>query len=395
MTTKNCRGCGAVLTTANDSEAHIIPKALGGRLKPKGIICRTCNTALDKLADNALIKAFGDWPTLLDIPREGGDNPTKIIDTTNNRRVRVQPDGTLTAMNVKYEVMPTEDGYAIEIAAGDMKTIRQLLQRAKKQFPTFDAKAAEQHAKTMGVNDGDALQMRLDFSPKAAFGGIITALWLFIIDKTGHALMDWQNLLLCIQSMQSHGGTFRYFPDGLPGLKGPDIPLGHKIVVRTVPRTAEMIVYVEILGMLKVGGFFAVDQGGSGQLHQHIYAYDVLGRADRSADFSINAEEFEKQNWRTAGLGPTDAARLRDHFRDELERVFIQHYRDRFSTASTLTQEGAGDVPRQRVGNGLAMLISLSAVLVVAALTISTLRRPRRRDRGRSAQLSAAKACRG
>lgn len=62
----NCQGCGSVLTAANDSEAHIIPKALAGRLKPKGIICRTCNTELDRIADNALIKAFGDWPTLLD-----------------------------------------------------------------------------------------------------------------------------------------------------------------------------------------------------------------------------------------------------------------------------------------------------------------------------------------
>ena len=48
---KICQGCGEALTGENDSEAHIIPNALGGRLKPKGIICQTCNTKLDALAD--------------------------------------------------------------------------------------------------------------------------------------------------------------------------------------------------------------------------------------------------------------------------------------------------------------------------------------------------------
>lgn len=330
MPTINCRGCGCVLTAANDSEAHIIPKALGGRLKPKGIICRLCNTELDRVADNALIEAFGDWPTLLDIPREGGGNPTKIIDTKNGRRVRLQPNGTLTAIDVKYNVTPIEDGHAVEIAAGDMKTIRQLLKRAEKQFSQFDAKLAEQHARTMGVEDGDELKMHLDFSPKAVFGGIITALWLFIIHKTGHAVMNWQALLDCVRKMQANGGTFRYFIDGLPGLKGPDVPLGHKILVRSVPKTGELIAYVEILGMLKVGGLFAASNGAS-DLIEHIYVYDVLNRTDLSSEFSIDAVDFETQDWRTAGLGVMDAVKLRDHFRDALETLFVQHYRNRFS----------------------------------------------------------------
>src|SRR4051812_32296263 len=89
---RKCRGCGTMLTAANDSEAHIIPNALGGSLKPKGIICQTCNRELGALVDNALVKAFGDWPTLLDIPRDRGKNPPNLIETRNGRRVRLKPD---------------------------------------------------------------------------------------------------------------------------------------------------------------------------------------------------------------------------------------------------------------------------------------------------------------
>ena len=98
-----CRGCGLNLDAERDSEAHIIPKALGGRLKPKGIICKSCNTKLNDLADNALIEAFADWPTVLDIPREGGGNPPKLIETKNGRRVRMQADGSMIAVDVIYE----------------------------------------------------------------------------------------------------------------------------------------------------------------------------------------------------------------------------------------------------------------------------------------------------
>src|SRR5450756_507066 len=114
MVSPLCRGCGEPLDAQNDSEAHIIPKALGGRLAPKGIICRPCNTALGKVADNALIEAFGDWPTLLDIPREG-KNPSKVIDTLKGHRVRVNADGSMTRMDVQYDVEVIPEGHKVEI----------------------------------------------------------------------------------------------------------------------------------------------------------------------------------------------------------------------------------------------------------------------------------------
>ena len=95
--TPKCRLCGSDLIAPNDSEAHVIPNALGGRLKPKGILCRACNTELDDLADNALVKAFGDWPTLLDIPRDRGQNPPKRLETRGGKTVRVEPDGTVNS----------------------------------------------------------------------------------------------------------------------------------------------------------------------------------------------------------------------------------------------------------------------------------------------------------
>ena len=327
---KKCRGCGVNLTTQNDSAAHVFPNALGGRLKPKGIICQLCNTALDRAADNALVKAFGDWPTLLNLPRDAGDHPPKLVDTRDGKRVRIEADGKITSAEVIYDVTEIKDGHHVAIAAGNMKTFRELLKRAKKQFPKLDIHAAEQAAQVVGIADDDLLKLGFDFSPQAVFGGVITAIWLYLIHTTGRAFMDWDRLLECVGQMQTHGGTFRYLVNGLPGLSGPDIPLGHKIVIRSVPLTGEMIAYVEVMGILRVGGLFA-SAGGPSELIEHVYAYDLVQQLDRSAEFSIDPGEFDRQAWQAVGLGPTDAEVLRTHFATALQ-VFVNHYRQRFTT---------------------------------------------------------------
>ncbi len=112
-----------------------------------------------------------------------------------------------------------------------------------------------------------------------------------------------------------------------PELNGPDIPLGHKIVVRSVPATGELIGYVEILGIMWIGGIFA-SAGGPAVKIEHIYAYDLDARAERSSEFSIDPPIFERQDWRRVGLGPTttDTPALMADLTDKLERVFVRRY---------------------------------------------------------------------
>ena len=327
-----CRGCGQALAADNDSEAHVIPNALGGRLKAKGIICSECNTELDAIADHSLVVAFGAWPTLLDIPRDRGRNPVKRITTKAGRRVRLEADGSLSAVEVKYAVSEVEDGHKVEIAAGDMKTFRQLLKRVEKQFPQFDTKLAEQHAQMIALDDGDLLKLNFDYSPPGVFGGVITAIWLYLILKTERSFVEWHALPDVIRNMQTHGGMFRYLIHGLPGLVGPDVPFSHKIVVRSVPQTGKLIAYVEILGLLKLGGVFA-DAGGPCERLEHVYVYDVMGKTDRSAEYLIDAAQFDQQDWGSVGLGFTDVDTLAEHFRDALENTFVRHYSKRFPAA--------------------------------------------------------------
>ena len=135
----HCIGCGDPLTAGNKSEAHIIPNALGGRLAPDDLICKTCNGILDRAVDNALVKAFGGVQTLIDLPRQRGSNPAIDLRTESGRRVRVQPDGDLMISDIQYDEKVEGDRRMITIGAPTRNQVRQLLERAKKNNPEMKA----------------------------------------------------------------------------------------------------------------------------------------------------------------------------------------------------------------------------------------------------------------
>jgi hypothetical protein len=312
MTMPICNGCGSVeLTPEFDSEAHIIPNALGGRLSPRGLICRECNTLLDRLADNPLIRAFGPWPTLLDIPRHRGKNPPVEIDTADGQRVSVDPDGTTTRVDVIYDVTPIDaDSHKVHVGAGNWKVVRQLIGRATKQFPQLDAVQAASHAQKVKMPATAQWRIGTNFAPANVFPGAFAAFWLFFLHKTGHKLAPWDRVLEVVDNVRQ-GGTFRYFPSPLPGLSGPDIDLSHKIILRTVPATGLLIGYLEILGTLRVGGIVA--QGAPGSELEYIYVADVLTKRDRSGEFSIDPKAFDATDWKTIGLGLSDVAEIKTY----------------------------------------------------------------------------------
>lgn len=113
-----CRGCKEPLTQANNSEAHVIPHALGGRLAPRGILCRKCNGLLNDAADLGLVRAFGAWPTLLNVPRQHGEQPSRMVQTRKGHKVSLDPDGSMMRRDVVYDVTPIPEGHHVVIGAG-------------------------------------------------------------------------------------------------------------------------------------------------------------------------------------------------------------------------------------------------------------------------------------
>src|SRR5689334_22818848 len=55
MTALTCYRCNATLTDDNSSLEHILPNALGGRLKSRALLCKPCNSKCGDTIDAAVI----------------------------------------------------------------------------------------------------------------------------------------------------------------------------------------------------------------------------------------------------------------------------------------------------------------------------------------------------
>ena len=90
MRQARCIITGEVINQENSSRAHVIPSALGGRLKPLGILSKQGNTLLGDKVDLPLIEAFQSLMTLLDGSRDRGTNRPFHMTDENGRDVVVE-----------------------------------------------------------------------------------------------------------------------------------------------------------------------------------------------------------------------------------------------------------------------------------------------------------------
>lgn len=144
-----CHGCGSVLDERNDSRAHIIPNALGGRLAPRGIICGTCNTFLADYADTRFVRAFGPWPTLLNVPRQAGKHPPVRVSGDQGKEIRVEADGSRTIARPTYNKTPIPQGNFVELSAPTPKLMDQLVGKLVSEHPHVSRDEAKAHAKVV------------------------------------------------------------------------------------------------------------------------------------------------------------------------------------------------------------------------------------------------------
>ena len=136
--TKHCIITGDAITTQNDSKAHIIPSALGGRLKPLGIICADANNLLGDKIDLPLIQAFQSLMNLLDGSRDRGDNqPTRMTDESGKTYV-FEFGEPLALTKPEFQELEVDGQTRIQIKARNLREARTVLGRVKAKHPSFD-----------------------------------------------------------------------------------------------------------------------------------------------------------------------------------------------------------------------------------------------------------------
>lgn len=106
-----CYLCGEKLTDNNKSLEHIIPNALGGKLKSKEILCRACNNAMADI-DSNLVKFF-DFANVMVNPKRDRNNTRQFQAKIDGQDILVKSCNEITTP-FKPTITQTENGKNIE-----------------------------------------------------------------------------------------------------------------------------------------------------------------------------------------------------------------------------------------------------------------------------------------
>ena len=142
MSGSNCALCDIEITLDNDSRAHIVPEAIGGRRWVRGFLCRVCNSLAGEKWDAVAVKQLNYLCLRFAIQRQDGTVPAGGFETQSGQAVRIHPDGHLSLPDARPEV--TESGSTAQIKARrhTKPEARKLLLGMKRRYPKLDVDEA-------------------------------------------------------------------------------------------------------------------------------------------------------------------------------------------------------------------------------------------------------------
>lgn len=179
-----CALCDIEITTANDSKEHLIPNAIGGRKKVRGILCRTCNSTAGDKWDSELAEQLNFLTLNFSIRRQrGGEAPSQEVKTIKGEAWQVHPGGKLGLADPSCVATPTgAGGFDVQIKARTMAEARKMVEGLARKNPSIDVDAAMQGAQKHSVYLDDVLQIPFSFGGGNAGRSVVKSTLCLAVD---------------------------------------------------------------------------------------------------------------------------------------------------------------------------------------------------------------------
>ncbi|QBN11486.1 HNH endonuclease [Enterobacter cloacae complex sp.] len=134
-----CLVCSTEITVTNDSDEHIIPNSIGGRLVIKGFLCRKCNSETGDQWDVELSKQLNLFCLLLGgVTRDRGVTPNEVFSTISGREVRLANEGVMSIAHPQYVNEEVDGKKHFTFTAGNMKQAQQFVRDICSKYPSLD-----------------------------------------------------------------------------------------------------------------------------------------------------------------------------------------------------------------------------------------------------------------
>ncbi len=341
---KTCLITGEPIIGSNDSRAHIIPSALGGRLKPKGLLCSKANGLLNDAVDLALVRAFEPVMSLLDGSRDRGSNPPVRMADASGRTYEVAFGKPLTPTQPDFSMDRQADGSVlVKVSARTVRELRTLLGRVQKEFPLFDVEAAVLQAAVSSSRPGK-LHGRLQLGPVTTFPAAFVAASIFAAHR---GCKSHPQLASYVASLNAKPDPVPLPPDTFlwhhPGWFEVDGEVSHVLALIGEPAASAMLAFIEYFGIASVA--VILPYAGTIPVREN-YALDVI--TGKEVDIWIDEAALAKLPW-SASHQLADPAFQADMAARLNHVVGVAQRRSRGAAIEAIFEETVGPVDGRRL----------------------------------------------
>lgn len=276
MTNNNkCFTCGVILTAENSSDEHIIPNALGGKLKLNNFLCNKCNNSFFHGIDTKLAKDCEPFANFLNIGRDRGV-PQNIKAKLNDEVYSIKP---LNKPEVSKPLVETEkkgDQLAIKIKARNMKEAKKILEGLQKKYPKLDIEKALSLAEEKKEYLNDFLQYESSFGGNDLFRALTKIVMWTLKYRHPKFPLNSMKILPFLKGEEDYKEIYYYYPN-VDIVTKPAKKIYHSIVIKSYPEEKLLVGFIEIFNV--VSAIMILSDDFEQELECH-YVFDVLERQE-------------------------------------------------------------------------------------------------------------------
>ena len=285
---KTCFLCGCEITDRNDSEEHVIPQAIGGKLSVWGFICKSCNDRTGRKWDSVLTQQLNPLSLFFGIVRERGEVPSQTVSLTTGERLEQHADGTFSPQKPLCEEKKMERGIEIKITARSDEELETILKGIKKKYPQVDINELKQRVIRKKEYPQGLIKYEISFGGKEAGRSVVKTALSF-----AHSLgMPISECPIAVQYLKEDKGEapFGYYSQDIITNRPAGIPL-HCVAVLGNPEQRLLLAYVEYFGFRRMIVCLSDQYGG--EIISKAYAIDPMIGEEIDVNISLNLRSFK------------------------------------------------------------------------------------------------------
>lgn len=290
-----CAICRCNLTKDRDSVEHVIPNAIGGRLKVRGFLCIGCNGKTGAKWDAVLTKQLNALCVLLGVEREHGEVPDEPIEQASGRELLLQADGMMKLRHPIVE-MPRQppvrgETLNVKVQARSLKEVNRITKELEAHYAQMGGRLENVTIDDSYTYDIEPTTFEMSVGGEGASLSIVKTALAF----AHHCGVRWQD---CEQAQKSFAGEiepcFGYYSQPEDVIVRDRQSPCHYLILRGCPESALLLCYVELFSVY--GMIVCLSTDYTGKDITHSYGIDpTTGEVlDVRMDFDFGSISIDK-----------------------------------------------------------------------------------------------------